>query len=811
MTNLHLLRKPDLPYPENLIMLSNNLKIALRNLQRHRTFTVINIVGLSLGMSAAIFTFLWVQNEFSYNTYHQQVKDIYRINADMRVSADDVWYWASTPLPLVDAAEKEMPEVISGASLLDNPWQPFILQHKATLLSTKAYAYVSKNWFDMFDHQFIEGSAEGFQEQLQVAILTEGFAEKLFGKTDVVGESFQKDSVQFTVQAVIENLPANAGFTYEILLPMSYYLSKPANRENETWTNYNAANFLTLRAGTNLKIIGEKLSVIAKQHNDRNDYFFTVQPLVNVYFDTQRTQNKMRTGNKQTAYTFAFIGFIILFLACVNYVSLTTAQAGSRTKEVGVRKIIGAGESQIFRLIFSESLVTTFISLVAALALVQLLMPLFNQFTENTFRLNPAHPAIWMICGSILLATLLLSGIYPALFLTGFSPGNFLKGQSLLKMKDTHFRKGLVVVQFALTVALLIGAIVIFQQQDYIRKKDLGFDRSHVFAFQLPNSNRREANVKAIKDVLQQEPGILATAASNSSIIDMDGSHSGTLNWDGKPEDFVPTVAQMSVDASFGELMQLPLADGRWFESNNLSDLNNVVLNETAVRLFQLPEPVVGQKFQFQGRAGKVVGIVKDFNYLSLRQKIEPLVLYIHPPANGYFMVKTSAGQASAAIAASGEVWAKHYPNQPFEYHFLDESFDNLYKSEQKSAGLFQVLAGLAIFISCLGLFGLAVFATAQRTKEIGVRKVLGASVPSLVGLLSMDFLKLVLFSFFIAFPTAWYFMEKWLQGFAYRVPLHWWVFALAGLLAIVIAFITISFQSVQAALANPVKALKSE
>lgn len=792
-------------------MFKNNLKIALRNLKRHYTFTAINIAGLSLGMAAAIFAFLWVQNEFSFNTYHEQANNIYRINTDLQVSADNVWHWGATPLLLADAAKNEMPEVISAASLYQNPWQSFTLKNKAKTLSTKKHAYVSESWFDMFDHQFIDGSSEGFQEQLHSIIFTRHFAEKLFGRTEVVGESFQVDSMEFVVQAVIENHPSNSGFTFELLLPISYYLSIPSNKENETWSSYNTTNFLLLPQGIDAKSIGEKLTGIVQKYDEQRNFTLTAQPLADVYFDEERSQVKMLIGNKKAAYTFGIIGFIILFLACVNYVSLTTAQAGNRTKEVGVRKIIGAGGAQVFQLLFTESLVITVVSLVTALGIVKLTMPLFNQFTEKVFQLNPTSTGIWMICGGTLLATLLMSGIYPAFFLTGFSPNQFLKGQHFFKMKNTGFRKSLVVVQFVVTVVLLIGAIVMLQQQEYIRQKDLGFDRSHVFEFQLPWSDRREANVVAIKQALGNSPSVLATSASNSTIINMKSTHSGSLDWDGKPEDFVPTVSQMSVDTDLADLIQLPLVEGRWFEPNSLTDLNNVLLNETAVQLFNLPEPVVGQKFHFHGNEGKVVGIVKDFNYLSLRQKIEPLVLYINPPANGNIMVKTSEGNVATAIAAAEKAWATHYPSQPFEYQFLDERFDKLYKSEQKNAALFQVLAGLAIFISCLGLFGLAVFSTQQRTKEIGIRKVLGASTTGLVILLSEEFIKLICIALIIATPIAWYFMNGWLDSFAYRINIQWWIFLVTGIVAIGIGLLTVGFNSLKAALSNPVKAIKEE
>lgn len=798
-------------------MFQNNLKIAWRNLLRRRTYTAINIVGLGLGMASAIFAFLWVQNEYSFDQYHPNAANTYRINTDMKVSADETWYWATTPLPLLEAVRSEMPEVVQMAFLNENPWKPFTVRKGAAIFTQKQYAYVSDDWFSMFTHRFVDGSAIGFQGQLRSAILTKSFAEKVFGRANVAGETFKLDSLDFVVQGVIENHPANSSFTYEMVLPLSFYLSVPSLKENENWNNFNFLTFVQTRPDTDLKALGKKMTSLLHEHrkspdsDEEDGAMLWLQPLSDTHFDEERTYGASITGSRKTTKTFAVIGFIILLLACVNYVSLTTAQAGMRTKEVGVRKIVGAGGDQIFRLLFSESLLTSLVSMCLALVLVHAMLPFFNQFTEKNFQLDPANPVIWLVTGGTLAASLLLSGIYPALFLTGFSPSSFLRGQHFLKLKNSAFRKGLVVVQFAVTTGLIIGAMVMLQQQAFIRKKDLGYDRSQVFEFNLPCCTGRETAVTGIKQALKGSTAVLAMAASNSSLINVQNTSSGNLDYENRPEDFVPTVSNISVDADYADLLKLKLAEGRWLSERNGADSNNVVLNETAVKLLNLPAPVTGSRFEFNGRKGQVIGVMKDFHFQSLRSKIAPLVMFSYPPSNGNFMVKTTGDKAGQALADAEKAWNSFYPNLPFEYQFMDETFDRLYKVEQKSAALFKLLAGLAIFISCLGLFGLAVFSTQQRVKEIGVRKVLGASVLGLVGLLSKEFLTLVIGSLVIASPLAWYFMDKWLQDFAYRIDIQWTVFALAGLVAVVGAALTVALQSIKAALANPVKSLRSE
>lgn len=791
-------------------MLRRYLTVAVRKLWKNKPYSFISILGLGLGMAAAIFAFLWVQNEFDFDRYHRNADRLYRINTDVKVSSEETWHWATTPFPLVEVLKNEVPEVVRTATSTGNRW-PLTVKKSATALNARNYVYVNEDWFDMFTHHFLSGSAVGFQENLQSAILTRDFAEKLFGRPDVAGESFQIDSLEFNVQGVIENHPPNSSFTYEMILPLRFFLTRPGQAENENWNNFNFTTFVELRPDAKLDELDTKLTALALKYKKDESIALGVQPIADVHFDQERSYGNTLSGNRRMASTFAVIGLVILFLACVNYVSLTTAQAGIRTKEVGVRKIVGAEGSQIFRMLFAESLLTTACALVLALCLVQLAMPLFAQFTAKHFRLDLSNLSIWMVVGGTMAAALLLSGIYPALFLTGFSPGHFLRGQNFLKMKNTAFRKGLVVVQFALTVGLISSAIIFYTQQDYIRKKDLGYDRSFVFEFMVPCCDGREEAVTAIREALKAEPAVIGTAVSNMSVINANSTHSGSMDWDGRPEDFVPTAYQLSISPEFGGLLQLPLADGRWFLPGSEADANNVMLNEAAVRFFKMPEPVVGQRFSFQGREGQVVGIVKDFNYLSLRQKIGPLVLSTDPPSEGNVMVKTTGGEAASAIAAAQAAWSEHYPDKPFEYSFLDDSFARLYESDQKNAELFRLLAGLAIFISCLGLFGLAVFSTEQRTKEIGIRKVLGASVAGITSLLAADFLKLVLLALFIASPFAYVLMDQWLQDFAYRADIEWWMFAGAGLIALALAALTVSFQSIKAALSNPVKSLRSE
>ena len=794
------------------MMFQNNLKIAFRSLLRRRTFTTINITGLALGMTAAIFAFLWVQNEMSFDSYHQNVENIYRVNNNWKFEDGTDWKIANTPLPIVEVINNEVPGVLKTATLLENRWRPFTLKNGGVKLKGKRYTYVNQDWFDVFDHQFVSGTAAGFEENIHNAIITKDFAKKLLGEFYVVGESFLIDTTEFIVQAVIENHLPNSSFSYEMILPMSYYLSIPQNRKDVSWNNANNLTFVKLFPTANPTEFGKNLTLAVNTKLKNEEQTYTLQPLTAVHFDEDRTTPTMLTGNSQMVYIIGFIGFLILFLAGVNYVSLTTAQAGMRTKDVGVRKIIGAKGKQIFQLFFAESLITAFISLIIAASLVQLGMPFFNEFAEKTFQLDLSNLTILGVLGGTLIATILLSGIYPAMFLTKFSPNHFLKGQNILKIKNTTFRKGLVVTQFAITVGLIISAMILFQQQEYIRKKELGYNKSHVFEFSMAYNKERQNKLKAMQQTLAASPAVLNTATANGSIINMISSTSTrNFDWEGKPEGSNLRVGQFSVDANYKELMELKLIDGRWFSPDNQSDGNNILINETAIKQFQIKAPIIGQNTHFQGSDGQIIGIVKDFHYRSMREKIQPLVFYRNQWSHSNILVRTTEGKVAEALAVAKTAWTTHNPELPFEYRFMDDTFDQLYKSEEKNASLFQLLAGLAVFISCLGLFGLAVFSTEQRNKEIGIRKVLGASVAGIIGLLSKDFLKLILIALIIACPLAYWAMEEWLTNYAYRIDIPISVFVLAGILTIGLALLTVGAQSMKAAVANPIKALRSE
>jgi putative ABC transport system permease protein len=511
-------------------------------------------------------------------------------------------------------------------------------------------------------------------------------------------------------------------------------------------------------------------------------------------------------GGIKTVRIFFIVAIVILLIACINYVNLATARATKRAKEVSIRKIVGAQLAQVFGQFMAESMVVFTLALGLALIFISLVIPLYNEIAGKTLELSLANPTVLLVIVLTMLGTIAVAGIYPAMLLSSFKPVHALKGKFSMGGSTTLFRKTLVVIQFTMSVILIISTLLIGQQLRYMRDKDLGYDKENVFLFNL--RGEMYSKLDAIKAELSKETGVANVSISSGHIISL-GSSTSDIEWEGKAPNERMIASQISTDKEFMDLYKLKLKEGEWFTGTK-ADTNKFILNEKAVKAIGLKNPV-GQPFTFHSVRGTIVGVVKDFHFASLHQQIGPIVLFHNPNWYSVVNVKTTGKSAPQAIAAAERLWKQYNPEHPFEYNFMDEAFDRMYKSDQRTGKLFNIFAGIAIIISCLGLYGLATFTAEQRTKEIGVRKVLGASVGNITALLSKDFLKLVLIGNLIAWPVAWYLMHKWLENFAYQINISFWVFLLAGVLALLIALLTVSYQSIRAALSNPVKSLRSE
>jgi len=795
-------------------MIKNFFLSTRRTLTRYKSVSLLNIFGLSAGMTAAVLIFLWVQNEVSYDNYHPDAARIYRITTHI---ASANWTWESTPFPLAWHIRSEIPDVESVTRIEET--SP-IFRVNDELFTEKKGAYVDSNWFNIFHYDFLEGNARDFLSRPFNLALTRSKAKKYFGEMNPIGQIIHIDSLDFRVAAVLRDIPANSSFGYDVLIPLDAYVSNPDNRKNELeWGNFNVLTFIKLRPTAKPEKVAAAITGIMNNNRPKQGDRMSLTPLTSIHFESDLTfKGDMQQGNRTTVNIFIILGIFLLTIACINYVNLTTARASLRAKEVGIRKIVGAGRKTLFIQFVTESMAISTIALLITILLVSLVLPAFSRLTDRNFVAPFASPGIWKILGLTLLTATVLNGVYPALLLSSFRPLNVLKGATILRFKDVYLRKGLVVLQFTFSIVLIIGTIVIQRQLSFIQHADPGYNRSQLFYFDLPwqafhNKTQEQSGsmIRDIKHELSSQTSVDAVTNASSSIVNIGSSNSGSADWDGRDTTFNPTIHPLSTDQDFFKVLQLKMQQGRWFDPHMITDRHNFILNETAINEFNIRKPVLGQRFIFHRDTGRIIGVVKDFHFASLHEKIGPVVIFNHEGWRSGFYIKTRPGNTTRALAAARATWLRYAPDKPFDYTFLDDEFDSLYKADRKVSTLILLFSAIAIIISCLGLFGLAAFTAQQKIKEIGIRKVLGATIANIVALLSRDFLRLVLLSVFIAIPIAWWAMYHWLQDFAYHIPLGAWIFVGAGVLATGIALLTIGSQSLRAATANPVKNLRTE
>ncbi len=793
-------------------MIKNYFKTSWRNLWKSKTTTTINVVGLSFGMTAAILIFLWVKNELNFDNYHKDAANIYRLTTNLKSQG---WIWDTTPLLLADAVKEDLPEVEKTTRLYIGESPVFNINNN--LSYEKKCAYVDNDWFNIFHYDFVQGNSAAFAQDLNSIILTVSEAKKYFGNRDALGTIIRIDSTNYVIKGIIKDAPTNSSFQYTSFIPLANLLKDAKRKANdEQWGNANYITFIKAKPGTKAQVLTKKITeVLQKRSGDTNkETDISLISLKDMHFETNLQSSSFGSGNKNTVFIFIVLGVLLLLVACINYVNLTTAKASLRAKEVSVRKIVGANKLHLFCQFLSEALLVSCFALILTLILIQLVLPAFNSITDKNFQQPLTSSSLWEVTGITLFSAFLLNSIYPALVLSSFKPLHVFRGFTVLKLKDSYLRKGLVTIQFIISVILIASAIIIYKQMQFVQQSNPGYNRSQVLIINVPTNtslNNKNDLVNEIKQEMLNQSSIQNVSVANQIIVNIGSYSTGNADWQGRDTSFNPKIAQLSTDADFAKTMQLRMEEGRWFEKGNEADKNNVVLNEEAIKELNIHKPYIGQRFIWKGNTGQIIGIVKDFKYKSLHDKTGPLVAFQNPNWYNTFMIRFAPGNTSQAMKSLQAIWKKFVPDSPLEYRFLDDTFNELYKQDQKASALILVFAVIAVIISCLGLFGLAAFTAEQRSKEIGIRKVLGASVANITTLLNQDFLKLVLEAIIIATPVAWYALAKWLQNFAYKIDLDWSVFVITGLLVVVIALATVSFQAVKAALANPVKSLRSE
>lgn len=804
------------------------LTSAFRSLKNNRGFAAINILGLALGLTAFLLIVFYVGDELSFDRFNTKADRIYRVNEDLKFGNNEVLY-AVCMAPLAEALKEDFPEV-EYTVRLKNAWSHRIKKGNNTIREN-SLVYADPSLFQVFTLPMIEGNTASALKEPNTVVLTESAARKYFNSIQVLGRSLLfDDHVNYKVTGVIRDLPKTSHFNFDFFLSMS---SLAESKENK-WLRSNFNTYVLLREGADVKQFEGALNGFLRRHSraemetelklsyssfeKSGNYFrLNLTPLQDIHLKSNRSGELGPNSTVQYVYIFSAIALFILLIACVNFMNLATARSANRSKEVGVRKVLGSSRSYLVAQFLTESILVTLVAAVLAFAAALLLLPLFNQLAGKEMVVS-VQSIIWLVPLFIALVLLIgvLAGAYPAFFLSAFQPIQVLKGKLSTGFKSSGLRNFLVVFQFSISIFLIIGTLVIYKQLNYIQTKNLGYNRDQVVIVQ--NSFELNDQAKLFKEEVKRLPGVLN--ATLTGFLPTSNWHNTSMFYkdaslDSKRSLFPET---WGVDEDYIDALGMTMVAGRSFSKEMLTDSAGIIINESAAKFLDLKEPLnkilykslYGERVGSNTKSYHIIGVVKDFNFSSLRQNISPVVLFLDTN-NGALSIRVKTTDIKNVMSQIEQTWKSFAPNVPINVSFMDQDFEATYRSEQRIGKLFVLFTTLAISIACLGLFGLAAYAAEQRTKEIGIRKILGASVPAIVRMLSIDFLKLVVLAIVIASPLAWFLMYKWLQDFAYRVQIQWWIIVIAGSASIVIAFLTISFQSVKAALSNPVKSLRSE
>jgi putative ABC transport system permease protein len=790
-------------------MFSNYLKVAFRNLLRQKAFSFINIFGLALGITCTALIGMWVNDELSYDRFHDGYQNIYRITAtlpELKVHA------AVSSTPLAQAFQNEIPEVEQAVRI--SSFRRDLIQVGDVKLEEKNLIYADSNFFRVFTFPFLKGDKDKALDNPEGIVITEEMAMKYFGTIDVLDKTLRKNNKDdFTVTGVIANIPAHSHLRFDFVQPMRFLARTERDLRDNTWDNFNYYTYVRLNEKVShskeaIASIENKMQGIYKKNEEVLKVGFILQPLADIHLHSKFLADIAGHGNAQNVYIFMIVAVFILVVACLNFMNLATARAARRAKEVGLRKVVGAVRPHLMGQFLAESLVVALLSLVLALLIIYIVLPYFNTLGGKNLILDFTNLKIILGLLGITVLTGLLAGSYPAIYLSGFMPAKVLKGNVTGGSAGSLFRNTMVVIQFAVSISLIVGTGIVYRQLNYIQELNLGYDKENLLY--VPMTGEMWSKY----DALRTQLGNNRLTSQYAFVSDLPTQPSGAtigVNWPGKDPDSQPLFYNFAIDENFEEVFKVTLLDGTGFSEDVKGDSSKVIVNETALKTMDMKlESAVGSKMTIWGTERTIIAVVKDFNFRPVQEAIGPMFLYRNT-WGGNAIVRTLPGETESTIKALQQVCKEINPSYPFNYSFLDQDLDNLYKAEQRLGSLFNVFAVLAIVISCLGLYGLSAYLAERRTRELGIRKVLGASGFQLVYLLSATFTRPVLIATAIAVPLAWYGMNEWLKGFAYHISIDWTIFVIAFVLALVIAWLTVSFESIKAASSNPVNSLRAE
>lgn len=802
-------------------MFKNILKIAYRNLQKQKVYTFINIFGLSVGATASMLIFLYVRQEHSYDNFYKDTDQLYRVAVE-RKYPDRITKFAFIPGGFSEVLKDEIPEIEKSTRIIGFPEETSVFKYEDQTFLEHNHFFADSNFFNVLDFRLLKGNPKTALKFSNTMVISESMARKYFGNEDPIGKTLEVDTTKYEVVAVIQDVPTNSHMKFDFLSSSTALNAK----ESMSYFIISAYTYIKLVEGANPQVVESKIPALVEKYAagqiERalgitfkeykalgNGYNYFLQPISSIHLHSQLEREMKVNGNIVYTNILISIGVLILFIAGINFINLATARSTERAKEVGVRKVLGSLKKQLIYQFLSESIFISIISIALAIALIQISLGLFNSVIPQPIVFTLSDGFTMAIVLSITLIMGLIAGLYPAFYISSLKPIAVLKGKLHSSSKGSLLRKGLIVFQFSISIVLISATLIVFQQLEYMQDKDLGFEKENILVIE---RNEQKGDMELIKEVVRQIPGVVSVGYTNSNPGE---AFFGELFRQPGQSELIATKG-CTIDDDFIEALQINTISGRTF-SPQFNDSLSIMLNQAAVRVLGLSTPIGAKLENSYGGSTTtytVIGVLEDFNFESLHSIIEPLVLFSTERQfrlSNAITVRVDPQAIGNVLPAIERKWKEIIPEDPFVYSFMDSNLNKKYSSEKTSGKILALFTAIAIMIACVGLFGLAAYAANQRTKEIGVRKILGASVPSILNLLSMDFTRLVVLSFMIGVPIAYFCMDMWLQSFAYKTPLTLISFATAGLLILIISYITISYQAFKAATTNPTNSLRNE
>jgi predicted permease len=786
-------------------MIKNYLLITFRNIFRNKLFSGVNILGLAFGICSTLLILLWVFDELHVDKFHAQSDRLYRVMENQKASDGRIYTWAATPGPMAPFIKEKYPEIELATRVT---WDENLLFQFGEKSFYNEGIYVDPDFLQMFTFPLVVGDVNTALKDKSSVVISRKMAESYFGSAQAaLGKILQVDTKKtYTVTGVLEEIPKSASMHFEYLLPFQVFFD--VNKEwIDQWGNNNVRTYVVLTKGTDVANFSNKFRGEVASHEAQTNVSLFVQPYGDAYLYGDFDNGVQSGGRIETVNIFLIVAAFVLLIACINFMNLSTAQATKRAKEVGLRKVIGAVPRQLFRQFMAESFFTVLLSATIAVLLTFLLLPGFNVLTGKDVQLHAVDPNVWIIFAGIIVFTGFAAGSYPALIIAGFKPAQVLKGQLKSGNRAATFRKSLVVVQFSLSIILIISTIVVFRQMSFMEDRDIGFDRQNLYSVWMEGGLSKKFD--SFRNQLLAMPGIESVTASSQSPISVGNSTYG-VQWEGKNLEDKILFSNINVDYDFVQSLKMEMVEGRAFDRSQVADSGNYLLNEAAAAKIGLND-IVGREITMWDKKGKVIGVVKNFNFGSLHSAVEPLIMRIDTVWMNCMLIRAEAGKTADALQSTEKLWKEYLPQYPLRYKFLSQDWEEYYKAESQRGKVFNVLSIVSIFISCLGLFGLSAFSAERRTKELGIRKAMGASTSGLVRLMGQEFSVLVVVAAVIGCPIGWYFMDKWLESYAYHVEVGYLVPVIAAVACFAVSVLTVAYHSLRAAAKDPVQTLRHE